>query len=98
MLRCQATYNQSASSNHALLITMGVFFGGESKNGDVIQIIWILHYQKNGRSQKGSFTLTTASPRAPRGKKIQQTDPYGKDKKKTQHKLPMNIRNVYISV
>ena len=81
---------------------MGVFFGGESKNGYVIQIIWILHYQKNGISQKGSFTLTTASPRAPRGKKIQQkiqqTDPYGKDKKKTQHKLPMNIRNVYISV
>ena len=28
----------------------------------------------------------------------QQTDPYREDKKKKQHKLGMNIQNVYISV
>ena len=33
-----------------------------------------------------------------RGKKQQQTDPRGEDKKEKQHKLCMNIRNVYISV
>ena len=32
------------------------------------------------------------------GKKKQQTDPHGEDKKKKQHELQMNIRNVYISV
>ena len=49
---------------------------------------------KNGRSEKGSFTMTTAC--APREKKKlqQQTDPHGEDKKKKQHKLGMNIRNV----
>ena len=31
-------------------------------------------------------------------KQQQQTDPHGEDKKKKQHKLGMNIRNVYISV
>ena len=31
-------------------------------------------------------------------KKKQQTDPHGEDKKKKQHELQMNIRNVYISV
>ena len=43
--------------------------------------------------------MTTACPRvprAPRGKK-KQTDPHGEDKKKKQHKLGMNIRNIYIS-
>ena len=40
--------------------------------------------------------MTTACPRAPRGKKKQQTDPRVKDKKKKQHKLRMNIRNVDI--
>ena len=46
--------------------------------------------------------MTTACPRAPREKKKlkqqQKTDPQGQDKKKKQHKLGMNIRNVYISV
>ena len=44
--------------------------------------------------------MTTAYSRAPREKKKQQeqTDPHGEDKKKKQHKLGMNIRNVYISV
>ena len=39
---------------------------------------------KNGRSEKGLFNMTTACPRAPRGKKKQkqQTDPHGEDKKK----------------
>ena len=39
--------------------------------------------------------MTTACPRTPRGKKKQQTDPH---KKKKQHKLGTNIRNVYILV
>ena len=42
--------------------------------------------------------MTTASPLAP-GEKIkkkqqQQSDPHGEDKRKKQHKLGMNIRNV----
>ena len=32
------------------------------------------------------------------GKNKKQTDPHGEDKKKKQHELQMNIRNVYISV
>ena len=57
-----------------------------------MQIIRILHHQKNGRSEKGSFTMTTACPRTLRGKKKQQqTDPHGEDKKKEQHQLQMNI-------
>ena len=31
-------------------------------------------------------------------KQEQQTEPHGEDKKKKQHKLGMNIQNVYISV
>ena len=45
--------------------------------------------------------MTTACPLAPREKKKkpqEQTDLHGEDKKKKQHKLGMNIRNVYISV
>ena len=43
---------------------------------------------KDGRSEKGSFTMTTACPHAPvceknRGKK-QQTDPRDEDKKEKQ--------------
>ena len=60
---------------------------------------------KNGRSEKGSFTMTMASPRAPgekTKKKIKKCNnkltPHREDKKKKQHKLGMNIRNVYISV
>ena len=41
--------------------------------------------------------MTTACPRALCGKKKQQTDPRGEDKKEKQYKLRMNIRNVYIS-
>ena len=37
-------------------------------------IIRILHYQKNRRSEKGSFTMTTACPRTPRGKKKNKTN------------------------
>ena len=33
------------------------------------QIIWILLYQNNGRSEKGSFTMTKACPCAPRDEK-----------------------------
>ena len=59
--------------------------------------IWIPHYRKNGRSEKGSLTTTTACPRAPRDVKIaekkQQTDPHGEDKREKQQKLLMNIRN-----
>ena len=69
-------------------------FWGESKNGFVISDHADSSLPKNGRSEKGSFTMTTACPRAPRGKKKQQTDPHGEDKKKKQHKLGMNIRNV----
>ena len=42
--------------------------------------------------------MTTACPRTPHGKKEQQTDPHSEDKKKKQHKLGMNIQNVFISV
>ena len=55
---------------------------------------------KNERSEKGSFTKTTTYPRSPRdeenGGKKQQTNPRGEDKKKKQHKIRMNIPNVYI--
>ena len=58
------------------------------------------HNQKNRRSEKGSFTMSTACPRAPREKKKINNKLIltGEDKKKKQHKLGMNIRNVYISV
>ena len=43
--------------------------------------------------------MTRVCPRTPRGKKYkQQTDPQGEDKKKKQHGLRMNTRNIYISV
>ena len=76
-------------------------FWGESKNGFVISDHADSSLPKNGRSEKESFTMTTACPRAPREKKKkqqQQTDPHGEDKKKKQHKLGMNIRNAYISI
>ena len=41
------------------------------------------HYPTNRRSEKGSFTMTTGCPRAPRGKKKQQTDSHGEDMKKS---------------
>ena len=41
--------------------------------------------------------MTATCPRALRGKKKQQTDPRGEDKKEKQYKLRMNVRNVYIS-
>ena len=76
---------------------------GESKNGFVISdYMDSASLPKNEISEKGSFTTTTAWPRAPsdeenRGKK-KQTDPRGEDKKEKQHKLRMNIRNVFIVV
>ena len=58
-------------------------FLGESKNGFVIadHMDSSLSKKKTGRSEKGSFTMTTPYPCAPhdaenRGKK-QQTDPRG---------------------
>ena len=63
-------------------------FWGESKNGFVISDHADSSLPKNGRSEKGSFTMTTACPRAPREKKKkqpQQNDPHGEDKKKKQH-------------
>ena len=77
-------------------------FWGESKNGFVISDHADSSLPKNGRSEKESFTMTTACPRVPREKKKkkqqQQTDPHGEDKKKKQHKPGMNIRNAYISI
>ena len=42
--------------------------------------------------------MTTASPPAPRRKKKQKqkTDPHGEDKKKKQHKLRLNIYEMFI--
>ena len=63
-------------------------FWGESKNGFVISDHADSSLPKNGRSEKGSFTMTTACPRAPREEKKkqqQQTDPQGEDKNKKQH-------------
>ena len=53
---------------------IGCVFLGESKNGFVVwtQIIWILYYLKNGRSEKGSFTMTTECPRALRDEKTEE--------------------------
>ena len=47
----------------------GAFFWENPKTDLWSRIIRILHYQTNGRSEKGSFTMTTACPRTPRGKK-----------------------------
>ena len=44
-------------------------FWGESKNGFVISDHADSSLPKNGRSEKESFTMTTACPRAPREKK-----------------------------
>ena len=77
----------------------GAFFWENPKTDLWSQIIRILHYQKNRRFEKGSFTMTRVCPRTPRGKKYkQQTDPQGEDKKKKQHGLRMNTRNIYILV
>ena len=80
-------------------LNLGCVFLGESKNGFVISIIRILHYQKKrGDPKKGSFTMTATCPCALREKKKQQqNDPRGDDKKEKQYKLLMKIRNVYIS-
>ena len=50
-------------------------------------LAWILRQQKNGKSEKGSFTMTTACPHAPRNEKKRgkkQTDPRDEDKKEKQ--------------
>ena len=46
-----------------------VHFFGESKNRFVISDHTDSSLPKNRRSEKGSFTMTTACPRTPRGKK-----------------------------
>ena len=43
------------------------FFGRIQKR--IRDLAWILRQQKNGKSEKGSFTMTKACPRSPRGKK-----------------------------
>ena len=45
------------------------FVGRIQKRICDLRFMRILHYQKNGWSEKGSFTMTTACPRAPREKK-----------------------------
>ena len=83
------------------------FFGRIQKRICELRSYEFFTAKENGSSQSGkfrrrSFTMTTASPRAlrdekNRGKK-QQTDPRGEEKKEKQHKLRMNIQNLYISV
>ena len=83
------------------------FFGRNQKRICDLRSYEFFTTKENGSSQsgklrRGSFTMTTASPRAlrdekNRGKK-QQTDPRGEEKKEKQHKLRMNIQNLYISV
>ena len=91
---CNLNSNGDTTIKH---LSLGYVFLENPKTDLWSPIIWILHYQKNGRSEKGSFTMTATSPRALRAKKEkQQTDPRGEDKKEKQH-FRMNIRNVYIS-
>ena len=62
-----------------------------------MQIIRILHYpQKTEDPKKDHLQWQRHVLVLLVGKK--QTDPHGEDKKKKQHELQMNIRNVYISV
>ena len=71
----------------------------ESKNGFVILIIRILHYQKKKPEdpEKDHLPWQRTYPRATsETKKKQQTDPHGEDKKKKQHKLWMNIYEMFI--
>ena len=49
--------------------TMGAFFWENPKTDLWSQIIWILHYQKNGRSEKGSSTINGVSSCSSWGKK-----------------------------
>ena len=65
-----------------------MLFWGESKNGFVISDHMNSSLPK--RSEKESFTTTTAWPRAPsdeenRGETKKQTDPLGEAKKEKQH-------------
>ena len=73
--------------------TKGAFFWENPKTDLWSQIIRILHYQKNGRSEKGSWQRNVLVLLVE--KKKQQTDPHDEDKKKKQHELGMNIRNVF---
>ena len=78
----------------------GCVFLGESKNGFVISYGFFVN--KKRKVRKGSFTMTTACPHAPRNEKKR-----GKNnklilvmktrRKSNKHKLCMNIRNAYIS-
>ena len=54
----------------------------------------ILHYQKTEDPKKDHLLWQRHVLVLLVGKKKQQTDPHGEDKKKKQHKLGMNIRNV----
>ena len=95
-------YYQLFQSNLYFLWIKGLFFSGRiQKRICDLRSYGFFTYQNNGRSEKGSFTKTTACPGAPRDAKKRekkQTDPRGEDKKEKQHKLGMNIRNVDISV
>ena len=79
--------------SRSLAMNKGAFFWENPKTDLGFQIIWILPYQNNGRSEKNlSYTMTTACSPATRdeknrGGKKQQTDPRGEDNKEKQHKL-----------
>ena len=68
---CYSCSDLTSSQHLRKRQTYGAFFLGESKNGFVISDHTDSSVPKNGRSEKGSFTMTTACPRAPRGKKQQ---------------------------
>ena len=80
-LFCQFLYRPSTATTWNDQVFKGAFFGENSKTDLWSQFIWILHYHKNGRSEKGSFTMTTARPHV-------------EDKKKMHNKRRMNIRNL----
>ena len=72
------------------------FFGRIQKRICDLRSYGFFTIKKTEDPKKDHLPLT-ACPRAPRGEKKQQNDPHGENKKKKQHKLLMNIRNVYIS-
>ena len=80
------------------------FFGENPKTDLWSQIMRILHYQKTEDPKKDHLLwqqhvlVLLVRKKKQKKKQQKQTDPHGEDKKKKQHKLGMNIRNVYISV
>ena len=72
---CNLNSNGDTTIKH---LNLGYVFWENPKTDLWFPIIWILHYQKYGRSEKGSFTMTATCPRALRAKK-KKTDPRGED-------------------